>query len=201
MSLITLTEHSAWKKSIESIVFCRYTMNCSKILANCAAVLKRTVLTRQFSSHPLAGLLGRLNHVAIATPDLEKSAKFYENLGGKVSEKVPQPEHGVYTVFVELPNAKLELLHPLGEKSPIQAFLNKNKEGGMHHICIEVNQIEKAGSHLIPFWSRTFQAVAEVKKLGIRTLAKETKIGAHGKPVMFLHPKDCGGVLIELEQE
>ncbi|KHN80424.1 Methylmalonyl-CoA epimerase, mitochondrial [Toxocara canis] len=141
----------------------------------------------KFSSHPLAGLLGRLNHVAIATPDLDKSAKFYENLGAKVSKKVPQPDHGVYTVFVELPNTKLELLHPYGDNSPIKAFLDKNKQGGMHHICIEVNHIDKA--------------VAEVKKLGIRTLAKETKIGAHGKPVMFLHPKDCGGVLIELEQE
>uniref|UniRef100_A0A0N5A7Q9 Methylmalonyl-CoA epimerase, mitochondrial n=1 Tax=Syphacia muris TaxID=451379 RepID=A0A0N5A7Q9_9BILA len=139
-----------------------------------------------FASHPLAGLLGRLNHVAIATPDLEKSAKFYKELGAKVSEKVPQKEHGVYTVFVELPNSKIELLHPYGDKSPIQAFLDKNKQGGMHHICIEVNQIDKA--------------VSEVRKLGIRTLAKETKIGAHGKPVMFLHPKDCGGVLIELEQ-
>ena len=161
-------------------------MNGAKILSSFASA-SRVLVKRGFSDHPLAGLLGRLNHVAIATPNLEKSAKFYKDLGAKVSDKVPQPEHGVYTVFVELPNSKIELLHPYGDKSPIQAFLDKNKQGGMHHICIEVNHIDKA--------------VAEVRKLGIRTLAKETKIGAHGKPVMFLHPKDCGGVLIELEQE
>uniref|UniRef100_A0A0N4UAP5 Methylmalonyl-CoA epimerase, mitochondrial n=1 Tax=Dracunculus medinensis TaxID=318479 RepID=A0A0N4UAP5_DRAME len=135
----------------------------------------------------LAGMLGRLNHVAIATPDIEKSSKFYKDLGAKVSDKVAQPEHGVYTVFVEFPNTKLELLYPLGEKSPIKGFLEKNKTGGIHHICIEVKEINKT--------------VEEVKKMGIRTLAKETSIGAHGKPVMFLHPKDCGGVLVELEQE
>ncbi|EYC09849.1 hypothetical protein Y032_0058g2853 [Ancylostoma ceylanicum] len=99
----------------------------------------------------------------------------------------PQKEHGVYTVFVELPNSKLELLHPLGEKSPIQGFLDKNKGGGMHHICIEVNNIAKA--------------MQTVKANGIRTLGEKPKIGAHGKDVIFLHPKDCGGVLIELEQE
>ncbi|CAJ0963885.1 unnamed protein product, partial [Mesorhabditis belari] len=140
-----------------------------------------------FASHPLAGLLGRLNHVAIATNDLEKAAKFYKDLGAKVSETVPLPEHGVYTVFVELPNTKLELLLPLGDKSPIQAFLNKNKNGGMHHICIEVKDIEKA--------------LKSVKALGIRPLDEKPKIGAHNKPVVFLHPKDCGGVLVELEQE
>uniref|UniRef100_F1LD17 Methylmalonyl-CoA epimerase, mitochondrial n=1 Tax=Ascaris suum TaxID=6253 RepID=F1LD17_ASCSU len=171
---------------LKSSNLCRCIMNCSKVLA-IVSTAARSISARKFSSHPLVGLLGRLNHVAIATPDLDKSAKFYQDLGAKVSEKVPQPEHGVYTVFVELPNTKLELLHPYGDNSPIQAFLDKNKQGGMHHICIEVNHIDKA--------------VAEVKKLGIRTLAKETKIGAHGKPVMFLHPKDCGGVLVELEQE
>uniref|UniRef100_A0A1I7WTF0 Methylmalonyl-CoA epimerase, mitochondrial n=1 Tax=Heterorhabditis bacteriophora TaxID=37862 RepID=A0A1I7WTF0_HETBA len=143
--------------------------------------------TRSMASHPLADLLGRLNHVAIATPDLKKSADFYRNLGAKVSEAVPQLEHGVYTVFVELHNSKLELLHPYGEKSPIQAFLNKNKDGGMHHICIEVNNIIKA--------------METAKSKGIRTLGDKPKIGAHGKDVIFLHPKDCGGVLIELEQE
>ncbi|CAI5439361.1 unnamed protein product [Caenorhabditis angaria] len=142
---------------------------------------------RQMSTHPLAGLLGRLNHVAIATPDLKKTSDFYRNLGAKVSEPVPQPEHGVYTVFVELPNSKIELLHPFGEKSPIQAFLNKNSAGGMHHICIEVRDIH--------------EAVTAVKSKGIRTLGEKPKIGAHGKDVIFLHPKDCGGVLIELEQE
>uniref|UniRef100_A0A915A428 Methylmalonyl-CoA epimerase, mitochondrial n=1 Tax=Parascaris univalens TaxID=6257 RepID=A0A915A428_PARUN len=161
-------------------------MNCYKILSACSFAA-RTIDRTNFSTRPIAGLLGRLNHVAIATPDLEKSAAFYKNLGAKVSEKVAQPSHGVYTVFVELPNTKLELLHPYGDKSPIQAFLDKNKMGGMHHICVEVSNIDKA--------------VAYVKTAGIRTLTKNTKIGAHGKPVIFLHPKDCGGVLVELEQE
>ncbi|CAI4230263.1 unnamed protein product [Auanema sp. JU1783] len=138
------------------------------------------------ATSPLVGLLGKLNHVAIATPDLKKSSDFYKKLGATVSEAVPQPEHGVYTVFVQLENSKIELLHPFGEKSPIQAFLNKNKDGGMHHICIEVTDIH--------------QAVEHVKSIGIRTLGEKPKIGAHGKPVMFLHPKDCGGVLMELEQ-
>ena len=102
---------------------------------------------------------------------------------------VPQdlPEHGVTTVFVELSNTKLELLHPLGEKSPIAGYLDKNKAGGIHHICIEVNDIQAA--------------VADVKSKKIRCLSAEPRIGAHGKPVMFLHPKDCNGVLVELEQE
>ncbi|VDM50846.1 unnamed protein product [Toxocara canis] len=156
---------------------------------NCRlAICLNSMKFQKFSStHSHAGLLGRLNHVAIATSDLNKAAKFYKNLGAKVSEKVPQREHGVYTVFVQLPNTKLELLYPYGDNSPIQAFLDKNKAGGMHHICIEVSHIEKA--------------VAEVRRLRIRTLTKDTKIGAHGKPVIFLHPKDCGGVLIELEQQ
>ena len=97
------------------------------------------------------------------------------------------PEHGVTTVFVELSNTKLELLHPLGEKSPIAGYLDKNKAGGIHHICIEVNDIQAA--------------VADVKSKKIRCLSPEPRIGAHGKPVMFLHPKDCNGVLVELEQE
>ncbi|XP_068266169.1 methylmalonyl-CoA epimerase, mitochondrial isoform X1 [Nyctibius grandis] len=131
--------------------------------------------------------LGRLNHVAIAVPDLEKSQSFYKDvLGAQVSETVALPEHGVYTVFVELGNTKLELLHPLGEKSPIASFLQKNKTGGMHHICIEVDDIKVA--------------MTELKKKKIRILSEEPKIGAHGKPVIFLHPKDCHGVLVELEQ-
>ncbi|CAM5087348.1 methylmalonyl-CoA epimerase, mitochondrial [Chelonia mydas] len=131
--------------------------------------------------------LGRLNHVAIAVPDLEKAQSFYKSvLGAQVSETVPLPEHGVYTVFVELGNTKLELLHPLGEKSPISGFLQKNKAGGMHHICIEVDDIKAA--------------MAELKEKKIRILSEEPKIGAHGKPVIFLHPKDCDGVLVELEQ-
>ncbi|XP_050165277.1 methylmalonyl-CoA epimerase, mitochondrial isoform X2 [Myiozetetes cayanensis] len=131
--------------------------------------------------------LGRLNHVAIAVPDLEKARCLYRDvLGAQVSEAVALPEHGVYTVFVELGNTKLELLHPLGEKSPIASFLQKNKTGGMHHICIEVDDIKAA--------------MTELKKKQMRVLSEEPKIGAHGKPVIFLHPKDCHGVLVELEQ-
>ncbi|CEF65452.1 Methylmalonyl-CoA epimerase, mitochondrial [Strongyloides ratti] len=131
--------------------------------------------------------LGKLNHVAIAVPDLEKAAKLYRDLGAKVSKSVPQEEHGVYTVFVELGNSKIELLHPYGDNSPIAGFLSKNKTGGMHHVCIEVSDINAA--------------VEKVRSMGIRTLGDKPKIGAHGKPVMFLHPKDCNGVLTELEQE
>nr|CDJ91937.1 Glyoxalase bleomycin resistance protein dioxygenase domain containing protein [Haemonchus contortus] len=160
-------------------------MNSLKLLGLSRPVYN-AVVARSLASHPLADLLGRLNHVAIATPDLKKAAQFYKNLGAKVSEAVAQPEHGVYTVFVELPNSKLELLHPHGDKSPIQGFLDKNKGGGMHHICIEVSNITKA--------------IETVKSKGIRTLGEKPKIGAHGKDVIFLHPKDCGGVLIELEQ-
>ncbi|KHJ94771.1 methylmalonyl-CoA epimerase [Oesophagostomum dentatum] len=155
-------------------------MNSLKILG-LARPAYNALSARAFASHPLTDLLGRLNHVAIATPDLKKASEFYKNLGAK-----PQKEHGVYTVFVELPNAKLELLHPYGDKSPIQGFLDKNKGGGMHHICIEVSNIAKA--------------MQTVKSKGIRTLGEKPKIGAHGKDVIFLHPKDCGGVLIELEQ-
>ncbi|XP_014030950.1 methylmalonyl-CoA epimerase, mitochondrial isoform X2 [Salmo salar] len=131
--------------------------------------------------------LGRLNHIAIAVPDMEKATALYRDvLGAQVSDKVPLPEHGVYTVFVELGNTKLELLHPLGEKSPIAGFLQKNTSGGMHHICIEVDDISAA--------------IVDLKARNIRTLSAEPRIGAHGKPVMFLHPKDCDGVLVELEQ-
>ncbi|XP_031242733.1 methylmalonyl-CoA epimerase, mitochondrial isoform X1 [Mastomys coucha] len=131
--------------------------------------------------------LGRLNHVAIAVPDLEKASSFYRDvLGAQVSEAVPLPEHGVSVVFVNLGNTKMELLHPLGSDSPITGFLQKNKAGGMHHVCIEVDNIHAA--------------VMELKKKKIRSLSDEAKIGAHGKPVIFLHPKDCGGVLVELEQ-
>ncbi|XP_076065990.1 methylmalonyl-CoA epimerase, mitochondrial-like [Oratosquilla oratoria] len=136
-----------------------------------------------------AGLwkLGSLNHVAIATPDLEKSTALYRDvLGAEVSDVLPLPEHGVYTVFVKLDNTKLELLHPLGDNSPIQNFLDKNKNGGMHHICIEVNDIKAA--------------MNDLKAQKIRCLSPEPRIGAHGKPVVFLHPKDCAGVLVELEE-
>ncbi|VDO20172.1 unnamed protein product [Heligmosomoides polygyrus] len=159
-------------------------MNSLKLLAH-ARPIYTSLATRSLCTP--GGILGRFNHVAIATHDLDKASKFYKDLGAKVSDPVPQPEHGVTTVFVELPNTKLELLHPLGDKSPIQNFLDKNKSGGMHHICIEVKDIHNA--------------IKTVKAKGIRTLGEKPKTGAHGKDVMFLHPKDCGGVLIELEQE
>jgi methylmalonyl-CoA/ethylmalonyl-CoA epimerase len=143
--------------------------------------------TRNLTTSNPIWRLGALNHVAIAVPDLDKATAFYRDvLGGNVSEAVPLPEHGVTTVFVNLGNTKLELLHPLGENSPIENFLIKNKQGGIHHICIEVDDIEAA--------------MKDVKRQGIRTLSEQTKIGAHNKPVVFLHPKDCGGVLVELEQ-
>ena len=108
-------------------------------------------------------------------------------LGAKVSDPEPQKDHGVYTVFVELGETKIELLYPLGENSPITSFLKKNANGGIHHICLEVTNV--------------YNAMETMKERGIRVLDKEPKIGAHGKPVVFLHPKDCGGVLVELEQE
>ena len=133
-------------------------------------------------------MIGRLNHVAIAVPDLEEASELYRMvLGAEVSEPVPLPEHGVTTVFVNLPNTKIELLHPLGDKSPICRFLEKNTSGGIHHICYEVDDIEEAREQL------------QLK--GIRILGDgEPKIGAHGKPVLFLHPKDFAGTLIEIEQ-
>jgi methylmalonyl-CoA/ethylmalonyl-CoA epimerase len=134
-------------------------------------------------------MIGRLNHVAIAVPDLEAARGTYRDaLGAAVSEPLPQPEHGVTVVFVELPNSKIELLHPLGEGSPIAAFLERNPAGGIHHICYEVADILAARDHL--------------KATGARVLGDgEPKIGAHGKPVLFLHPKDFFGTLVELEQE
>jgi methylmalonyl-CoA/ethylmalonyl-CoA epimerase len=133
-------------------------------------------------------MIGKLNHVAIAVPDLEKAAKTYrETLGAKVSEPHPIPAHGVTVVFVELPNTKVELLHPLGDKSPIAKFLEKNPDGGMHHMCFEVEDIIAARDKL--------------KAAGARVLGDgEPKIGAHGKPVLFLHPKDFVGTLTEIEQ-
>jgi methylmalonyl-CoA/ethylmalonyl-CoA epimerase len=133
-------------------------------------------------------MIGRLNHVAIATSDLEKSAALYrDTLGARVSTPKPQPEHGVTTVFVELPGSKIELLEPLGENSPIANFMKRNPDGGIHHLCFEVDDILAARDRL----------TGE----GARILGDgEPKTGAHGKPVLFLHPKDFGGVLIELEQ-
>jgi len=131
--------------------------------------------------------LGKINHVALVTPDLDKSTSLYRDvLGGKVSDKHDVPEHGVTTVFVELGDTKVELLHPLGEKSPIESFLKKNKSGGMHHMCLEVDDIEAA--------------MEDLKSKNIRLLSDKPKIGAHGLPVVFLHPKDCDGVLVELEE-
>jgi len=133
-------------------------------------------------------MIGRLNHVAIAVPDLEAAMGTYKNtLGASVSEQIPEPDHGVTVVFVELPNTKIELLHPLGENSPIQAFLDKNPSGGMHHVCYEVDDILAARD--------------QMKAEGARVLGDgEPKTGAHGKPVLFLHPKDFCGTLVELEQ-
>jgi methylmalonyl-CoA/ethylmalonyl-CoA epimerase len=133
-------------------------------------------------------MLGRLNHVAIAVPDLEAAARQYrELLGAGVSAAVDQPAHGVRTVFVELPNTKVELLGALGAESPIAAFLARNPAGGMHHLCFEVDDVLAARDRLLA--------------QGARVLGDGTpRIGAHGKPVLFLHPKDFSGTLIELEQ-
>ena len=133
-------------------------------------------------------MIGRLNHVAIAVPDLEVAAANYrDTLGAKISDPLELPNHGVTTIFVELPNTKLELLHPLGDDSPIQKFLEKNPGGCMHHICYEVDDI--------------YAARDKLEGDGMRVLGDgEPSIGAHGKPVLFLHPKDFAGTLIELEQ-
>jgi len=133
-------------------------------------------------------MIGRLNHVAIAVKNLEAAAAVYKNaLGAKVGPPLAQPEHGVTVVFIELPNTKIELLEPLGAGSPIAKFLDKNADGGIHHVCYEVDDILKARDQL--------------KSQGARVLGDGTpKIGAHGKPVLFLHPKDFCGTLVELEQ-
>jgi methylmalonyl-CoA/ethylmalonyl-CoA epimerase len=133
-------------------------------------------------------MIGRLNHVAIAVPDLAAAAALYRNtLGARVSAPMPQPAHGVTVVFVELPNTKIELLQPLGENSPIAGFLQKNTAGGIHHVCYEVGDI--------------YAARDKLKAAGARVLGDgEPKIGAHDKLVLFLHPKDFCGTLIELEQ-
>jgi methylmalonyl-CoA/ethylmalonyl-CoA epimerase len=133
-------------------------------------------------------MIGCLNHVAIAVPNLAKSAAVYANsLGAEVSLPVPQPEHGVTVAFVTLPNTKIELLEPLGTNSPIARFLERNPDGGIHHICYEVADIGKARDKL--------------QAEGARVLGDgQPKIGAHGKPVLFLHPKDFCGTLVELEQ-
>jgi methylmalonyl-CoA/ethylmalonyl-CoA epimerase len=133
-------------------------------------------------------MIGRLNHVAIAVHDLEAASRVYRDmLGAELSAPLPQPEHGVTVVFITLPNTKVELLEPLGEGSPIAGFLTRNPEGGIHHICYEVDDIGAARDRLI---------AAGARVLG----PPEPKIGAHGKPVIFLHPKDFCGTLVELEQ-
>src|ERR1041385_5411285 len=133
-------------------------------------------------------MIGRLNHIAIAVRDLQLAARLYQQtLGAEVSASIPQPDHGVTTAFVELPNTKIELLEPLGQNSPIAKFLERNPNGGMHHVCYEVDEI--------------YAARDRMKEMGATiTGMGEPRIGAHGKPVIFLHPKDFVGTLIELEQ-
>ncbi len=133
-------------------------------------------------------MIGRLNHVAIAVRDITSAAHLYrETLGARVSEPIPQPDHGVTTVFITLPNTKIELIEPLGANSPITNFLDRNPDGGVHHVCYEVEDIRAARDKL--------------EAQGARVLGDgEPKMGAHGKPVLFLHPKDFYGTLIEMEQ-
>ena len=133
-------------------------------------------------------MIGKLNHIAIATPSLDEATKTYKDmLGVKISDTVDQIDHGVKVVFIELANTKIELLEPLGENSPIENFLDKNKKGGVHHICFEVEDIDSA--------------IMNLKRDGATILGDgKAKIGAHGKPVIFLHPKDFNGALIELEE-
>lgn len=133
-------------------------------------------------------MIGRLNHVAIVVPDLAAAVAIYrDTLGATVSEPMDMPEHGVTVVFVDLANSKIELLHPLGDDSPVAPFLMRNPAGGMHHLCYEVEDILAARDHLVGQGARV---------LG----GGEPRIGAHGKPVLFLHPKDFCGTLVELEQ-
>jgi methylmalonyl-CoA/ethylmalonyl-CoA epimerase len=133
-------------------------------------------------------MIGRLNHIAIAVPDIAAASRLYQGtLGAQVSSPEPLPEHGVTVVFITLPNTKVELLEPLGADSPIGRFLEKNPDGGIHHVCYEVEDILAARDQLM--------------SSGARVLGSgDPKIGAHGKPVLFLHPKDFNGTLIELEQ-
>ena len=133
-------------------------------------------------------MIGRLNHVAIVTGDLEAASALYRDaLGAEISPPQDLPEHGVRVVFVELPNTKVELMEPLGDGSPIAGFLAKNPAGGLHHVCYEVGDIRAAA--------------AQLQACGARVLGDgEPRIGAHGKPVLFVHPKDMGGVLTELEE-
>lgn len=133
-------------------------------------------------------MLGKLNHIAIVVPDLASAADKYRTaFSAEVSESQSYPEHGVTVAFVDLPNTRIELMEPLGENSPVNGYLKRNPDGGIHHICLEVDDIDKASS--------------SISKSGIRLLGDgKPKIGAHGKPVLFLHPKDCNGTLIEFEE-
>ena len=133
-------------------------------------------------------MIGKLNHIAIATPNLDEATETYKDiLGVKISASINQIKHGVKVVFIELPNTKIELLEPLGENSPIEKFLEKNKKGGIHHICFEVEDIE--------------HSILRLRKDGATVLGDgKAEIGAHGKPVIFLHPKDFNGTLIELQE-
>ena len=133
-------------------------------------------------------MIGKLNHIAIAVPNLLEAAEKYKNtLGAQVGKPIDQPAHGVTVIFVELPNTKIELIFPFGDNSPIENFLDKNPAGGIHHVCFEVEDI--------------YYAAEKLELEGSRILGnKEPKIGAHGKPVLFLHPKDFNGTLIELEE-
>lgn len=154
--------------------------------AQCHDSLKQALQRLPYSTASGTAEVGRLNHVAIAVPDLAAAAERYRSvLGAKVSEPQALPEHGVTVVFVQLPNTKLELLQPLGEGSPIAGFLKKNPAGGLHHICLEVADVQASMS-----------SVAS----SVRLLSQSPSIGAHGTPVVFMHPKDLDGVLVELEQ-
>ena len=133
-------------------------------------------------------MIGKLNHIAIAVPNINEAAEQYRSIfGAKVSEPVEQPDHGVTTIFIDLGNTKIELLQVLGEDSPIEKFMDKNPKGGMHHICLEVEDINQAVEKLNTY---------EVSITG----TVKPRTGAHGKPVVFLHPKSCNGTLIELEE-
>src|SRR5579864_6001608 len=144
--------------------------------------------SRPLRHRSLGTMIGKLNHVAIAVKDIEAATRLYrESLGATASAAMAQPEHGVTTVFITLPNTKIELLEPLGAASPIARFLERNPEGGIHHLCYEVEDIVAARDRL--------------KAAGARVLGDgEPKMGAHGKPVLFLHPKDFLGTLVELEE-
>lgn len=131
-------------------------------------------------------MMGRLNHVAIAVPDLKSAMERYKVLGANISQPQALPEHGVTVVFIDVGNTKIELLEPLGEASPLMSFLQKNPEGGIHHVCLETDDVEAKRK--------------DIEQKGLRVLGQGYKIGAHGLPVIFVHPKDMGGVLLEFEQ-